>query len=203
MNLSSLIPFSWSKCQKQLYPQICIHCWPCWLSLGLFSELCSIALKNCLWKDLHLMNFSAAFSELFILSHLVWNFLLQLSKLSEFHLPTLWCLAPLVTLNVQILPKLFPRFPLLTLQQGIWGPVDVRAWVRICHEKCAVSDLSRLSSAHCPQLSLISFARNYKSWKVKSAGDVPPLHCTQNEFLAASKRSVYLILLYKESVLFI
>ena len=30
------------------------------------------------------MNFSAAFSELFILSNLVWNFPLQLSLLSDF-----------------------------------------------------------------------------------------------------------------------
>lgn len=38
------------------------------------------------------MNFSAAFSELFILAYLVWNFLLQLLLLLHFHLPSLWCL---------------------------------------------------------------------------------------------------------------
>lgn len=38
------------------------------------------------------MNFSAVFSELFILAYLVWNFLLQLPLLSDFQLPPLWCL---------------------------------------------------------------------------------------------------------------
>lgn len=169
------------------------------------------------------MNFSAAFSELFILSYLVWNFPLQLSLLSDFHLPSLWCrilcsylkcssltqftklsntlLRPCNLSQLRAFLKWLPYFALPTLKQGIWGLVDIRAWVSICCEKCAVSDLSTLSSAHCHQLSfksvLISFARNCKSWKVKSAGDLLSLQWTQNKFF------LHLTLLFKEPTLVI
>lgn len=58
------------------------------------------------------MNFCAAFSELFILSYLVWSFLLQLLLLSDFNLFFSNGSFLVVTRNVQALPILpNPRIP--------------------------------------------------------------------------------------------
>lgn len=135
------------------------------------------------------MNFSAVFSELFILAYLVWNFL-QLSLLSDFQLPSLWCLTPCSYWKCSSFPwftnpwntLLWPHslsqlcaflkaclhFPLPPCKQGIWGPVNVRVRVSICHEKCAV--LIFLGSHQIATFSFplkpswLSFARNCKSW---------------------------------------
>lgn len=133
------------------------------------------------------MNFSAVFSELFILAYLVWNFLLQLSLLSHFQLPSLWCLTLCSYLKCSSLPrftnpwnthlwphspsqlhaflKLCSHFPLPTWYSRASG---YQGWVSICHDKWAILIFRDFSLAHCPQLSIktisISFARNCESF---------------------------------------
>lgn len=150
------------------------------------------------------MNFSAAFTELIILSNLVWNFLLQLSLLSDFQPSPLWCLIPCSYSKCSSFTKFtkpqntFPAAHLSSLNfkshsfislflppsrvfqgQMTSGPGSASAVKSVLF-------LIYASSAHWPQLSLEttlkSFARDCKSWKVKSVGDLLPLHWTQNMF---------------------
>ena len=89
----------------------------------------------------------------------------------------------------------FPPFPLPNPKQGIWGPVDIRAWVSTCGDIVLLLILLGLISslpAACRQNHLDILCQELQVLEGQICKHLLLLYWTQNEVLTACKRNVCL-----------